>query len=102
MIYRLTDFIKNSINNFLSQELSPDEIEEMRLNEGLRLEDVKVEEPVDVYELLDHNFVRSIEPLFPTCESDEFFDFTDPPGSFSHYMDIYSGNIDAIARWGDD
>ena len=68
MIYRLTDLIKNSINNFLSQELSPEEIEEMRLNEGLSLEDVKQENMVDVIATLvkDENFFHSdTTPLSP-------------------------------------
>ena len=92
MIYRLTDFIKNSINNFLSQELSPDEIEEMRLSEGLRLEDVKVEEPVDVRELF--------EP------ADEV-DFYDPfLGDFNHADPIHwclrAYDFDFRNPWNDD
>lgn len=83
MIYRLTDLIKNSINSFLSQELSPDEIEEMRLNEGLRLEDVKVEEPVDVRELFEpavevdsyNPFVGEFNPTDPLHLCFRAFDF---------------------------
>ena len=88
MIYRLTDLIKNSINNFLSQELSPDEIEEMRLNEGLRLEDVKQENMADILEFLQpqQNNPASISnnDIFVALE-DEFnpinaydFDFMNP------------------------
>ena len=54
MFHRLTDFMKNGIDRFLSRELSPEEIEEMRLDEGLRLEDVKRESLDDILEMFGH------------------------------------------------
>ena len=100
MFHRLTDFMKNGIDRFLSQELSPEEIEEMRLDEGLRLEDVeKKNAKMDFFSFFEH----------PLCNNEinidddsDFLNFEDPPGCFSHYMDIYRGDVEALAYWGDE
>jgi len=63
MFHRLTCTIKSGIDRFLSQELSPEEIEKMHLNEGLGLEDVQEEMPVDIRELFEP--IADHEPYNP-------------------------------------
>ena len=48
MFHRLNCAIKSGIDRFLSQELSPEEIEKMHLNEGLGLEDVNATHNCDI------------------------------------------------------
>jgi len=77
MFQRLTDIMKNRIDRFLSQELSPEEIEEMHLNEGLGLEDVEGENLADMVEMFAgeeaenafHDpFCGPFDPLDPTLD----------------------------------
>ena len=88
MFQRLTDIMKNRIDRFLSQELSPEEIEEMHLNEGLGLEDVEGESLADMVEMFaqqdgEYSYeprLKVITPLnpkfFPLGACD--FDFRNP------------------------
>lgn len=88
MFQRLTDIMKNRIDRFLSQELSPEEIEEMHLNEGLGLEDVEGESLADMVEMFaqqdgeyildaDINIKGSFEEIFDPINAYDF-DFMNP------------------------
>jgi hypothetical protein len=93
MFQRLTDIMKNRIDRFLSQELSPEEIEEMHLNEGLGLEDVEGESLADMVEM----FAQQDGDTFNIDVDNAFFDRND-----ISYFNLRAFDFDFRNPWNDD